>query len=206
LTSIDLLDGRGYNLTTVVLAVLALVLAVASLYYARRALFPPKRRLTYWVENSSRLLNATDAISGTVQVSRDGVPLSDPYVLVVWIKNTGRYAIASEHFDQRRPLELELQAPIVELTAAIDAEDASVNSYTANGTRISFGPELLAKGRKVTFTALVDGCPDLVVRDYFIDVDVRPARLVPNIDRSSVGLAVLSSAAAVASAVQSLLS
>lgn len=178
--SVDLLDGRGFNLTTLVLAVIAILLAVVSVYYARRALFPPKRRLSYCVESSSPLVQGAGHLAGAIEVSREGVPLSDPHVVVLWLKNTGRHAIASEHFDQGRPVELDLSAQIVDLVTAGGSAQASC---AVHGAVIAYGPELLSKGQKVTFTALVDGAPDFSLRQHLIDVEVKaapdPERMAP---------------------------
>lgn len=205
--AVDVLDGRAFNLVTLILAVAAILLTIAGLYYARRALFPPKRRLSYYQESSSPLVNAAGALPGTIQVTRNGVALSDPHLVVIWIKNTGRHAIASDLFDQGRPLEVDLHAPIVELAAADEDGAALATGYAALGTKITYGPELIPSGRKITFTALVDGDPSVSLHDYFIDVQVK---LSSDPLASSLRSVALSAGAAVAAAlftlVQSLLS
>ncbi|MGW2955012.1 hypothetical protein [Streptomyces eurythermus] len=199
--AIDVLDGRAFNLVTLILAVGALLLTIAGLYYARRALFPPKRRLSYYLESASPLVNASGVLPGTIQVSRNGVALSDPHLVVIWIKNTGRHAIASDLFDQGRPLEVDLHAPIVELAAADGEGSTLASGYAAVGTKITYGPELIPSGRKITFTALVDGDPSVSLHDYFIDVQVKVAADAA-INLRSVGL---SAGAAVAGLLVNLL-
>ncbi|MFD3676451.1 hypothetical protein [Streptomyces sp. NPDC058613] len=177
-TAVDLLEGKGFNLATLVVAALALVMGTLAVYYGRKALFPPKRQLTYLMERSSPILDrsALDPGNNAIEVRRNGVPLIDPHLVVVWAKNTGRHAIASEQFDQGRPLELDLQAPIVELiTAEVGGSQSVMSACAISGKSVLFGPELLKRRQAVTFTVLTEGNADLVVREHFIDVKMKDA-------------------------------
>lgn len=174
--AVDLLEGKGFNLATLVLATLALVMGAFGVYYGRKALFPPKRQLTYLMERSSPIVDRSvlDPGSSAIEVRRNGVPLVDPHLIVVWVKNTGRHAIASEQFDQGRPLELDLHVPIVELLTAESGEaQPVVDACAVSGKSVLFGPELIKKGQIVTFTVLAEGSADLVVREHFIDVRMK---------------------------------
>ncbi|WP_367320810.1 hypothetical protein [Streptomyces sp. HUAS ZL42] len=174
----DMLEGKGFNLVTIGLAVLALALGAVSVYYARRALFPPKRQLLYDLESASPLVDQSGLQSGsmTIEVLCNGVALTDPYVAVVRLKNSGRHAIASEQFDRQRALEIDLNVSVVELLSADAGQHGAVISACAvSGTTISFGPELIRKGQAITLTALVEGAPTLDVRDHFVDVQLKRA-------------------------------
>lgn len=177
-SAVEVLDGKGFNVVTIALAVVALILGGISTYYARKALFPPKRQLSYLLGSATALVNQAglQAGGGAIEVRRNGVLLTDPYLVVVEIKNSGRHAIASEQFDRGRPLELDLNVPIVELMGANAGEHGSVmDACAASATFVSFGPELIRRSQKVIFTVLTEGCPDLEVRDYFVDVKMRKA-------------------------------
>ncbi|MDX3458738.1 hypothetical protein PV396_43625 [Streptomyces sp. ME02-8801-2C] len=172
------MDGKGFNVLTVVLAILALALGGVSVYYARRSLFPPKRRLSYELASASPLVDRSGLQPGsmTIEVLCNGAPLTDPHLAVVRLRNSGRHAIASEQFDQQRALEIVLNASVVELLSA-EAEPGGtvVGACVVSGGTISFGPELITKGQEIILTALVEGAPVLEVRDHFVDVQLRAA-------------------------------
>ncbi|WP_405762509.1 hypothetical protein [Streptomyces sp. NBC_00045] len=202
--AVDLLDGKGFNLATLILAGLALLMGVLAVYYGRKALFPPKRQLTYQLERSSPILDQSglDPSNDVIEVTRNGVPLVDPHLAVVWVRNTGRHAIASEQFDRGRPLELDLQTPIVELLTAEAAGARSlVGACSVSGKSVLFGPELIKRGQTVTVTVLTEGSADLVVREHFIDVRLSNAGRVSgqgHFVRSVGGPALLSALTATA--------
>lgn len=122
-----------------------------SVYYARRALFPPRRRLSYALESASPLVDQSGLQSGsmTIEVLVNGVPLADPHLAVVRLKNSGRHAIASEQFDQQRALEIDLNASVVELLSAeADQHGTVIGACAVSGATISFGPEVIKKGKR----------------------------------------------------------
>lgn len=213
-SAVEILDGKGFNVLTIVLAVLALALGGVSVYYARRALFPPKRRLSYALESASPLVDQSGLQSGsmTIEVLCNGVPLADPHLAVVRLKNSGRHAIASEQFDQQRALEIDLNASVVELLSAeADQHGTVIGACAVSGETISFGPELIRKGEEIILTALVEGAPTLDVRDHFVDVQLKPAiadspAVVALVAQRFLASAGAAGGAALAAAVASLLS
>jgi hypothetical protein len=164
--SVDLLDGRGFNFLTITIAVIALISGTIGVIYARRALFPPKREIAYSLESSAPLINDASNLQNGISVIHNGTTLRNPYVTTLKIRNSGRHAVASEHYDQGRPLTLDLGKPIMDLTSSASG------SYGTQGTSITYGPELLPSGHSLKFTALTEGKPTLTIRHYFIDTKV----------------------------------
>ncbi|MCX5560728.1 hypothetical protein [Streptomyces sp. NBC_00038] len=148
----------------------------------------------------------------TIEVLCNGVALTDPYVAVVRLKNSGRHAIASEQFDRQRALEIDLNVSIVELLSADAGQHGAVISACAvSGTTISFGPELIRKGQAITLTALVEGAPTLDVRDHFVDVQLKRAGvggapMAAFADRVATSTATAGAATALVAAITSLFS
>ena len=168
--SVDFLDGRVFNLLTLMLTVFGLLLALVSVYLARKALFPPKRQVAYLLESASPFTSRAVHF----QVSYNGVALHRPYVAVLRLENTGRHAVSSEHYDQGRPIELDLGAQIVDVTSfECDPPGYEAGSYHVIGQKISFGPELINRGQCISFTVVTDGRPQLVLRHHLIDTKIR---------------------------------
>ncbi|MFC7906308.1 hypothetical protein ACWEQW_08640 [Streptomyces nigra] len=149
----------------------------------------------------------------TIEVLCNGVALTDPYVAVVRLKNSGRHAIASEQFDRQRALEIDLNVSIVELLSADAGQHGAIISACAvSGTTISFGPELIRKGQAITLTALVEGAPTLDVRDHFVDVQLKRASVggapmaAAFADRVATSAATAGATTALAAAITSLFS
>ncbi|WP_030555680.1 hypothetical protein [Streptomyces exfoliatus] len=194
----DVLDGRAFNLATIVIATLALILGIVGVIYARRALFPPKREITYAIE-SAPLMNETSTLQHGVSVVHNGVTIRDPHMFTLRLTNTGRHAVASDYFDQARPLAFDLGTPILETTTTFGGR------YSTQGSVISFGPDLLASKQSISFTALTEGRPDVQVQEYLIDTKLR--KLVDqNLTPRTVVIHAPSLFAAVAASVSAVLS
>ncbi|MGP4002496.1 hypothetical protein [Streptomyces sp. 8N706] len=146
-----------------------LTFGVIGIYYMREAILPPKRQLSYRVHSRDPLINPNSISSGRTVVTHNGVIMQNPHVLVVSLTNTGRHAVASDYFDQGRPLTFELSTPVLDVTSVTGRTLAIL---APQGNTISFGPELIKKGQTVTFTALTEGEPRLAVRDNIVDAKV----------------------------------
>ncbi|MGW4157506.1 hypothetical protein ACWEDF_30610 [Micromonospora chersina] len=171
--ALDLFEGKGFNGATLTVAVLALLVAGVAAYFAREALFPPKRRITIHVLTPVRLLSGARVGLEDVEVSRQGRVLPNPHVITVLIRNTGRHAVASEQFDQGRPLAVDLQAPIEALLTSADGE--SPFGVTVDGSTVRFGPELIRRKQEIPIQVLTSDWsdPEIILTEHLVDTEVR---------------------------------
>ncbi len=93
-------------------------------------------------------------------------------MVVLTIRNTGRAAIASAHYDANQPLPL--GRPILQMIQKVSANGPGFKaspppSRVENGT-LEIGPGLIQRKQHLTFTVLVDGKPKLEVEPNLIDV------------------------------------
>jgi hypothetical protein len=164
--AMDWLAGRGFNLLSIVIAILALIAGSFRVLYGRRALFSANREISYRLETSRLLAGDAHSLPGALAVSYEGQLLRDPYVVKLRLRNTGRHAVASDRYDQGRPIQFDLGHPAILL-------DSSANSgFRVEGSQVSFGPELLPAGGTKTLSLLTEGKPCLTVNHYFIDTEV----------------------------------
>ncbi len=108
--ALELLGGSLFNGLTLLVATTALIAGILAAYYARRALFPPKRQLTLHQSSPTSALSSESLKSKGISLAHNGNPLKEPYLITISMENTGRHAITSEDFDQSRPLSIELGA------------------------------------------------------------------------------------------------
>ncbi|WP_326555030.1 hypothetical protein [Micromonospora sp. NBC_01813] len=167
--TVDLLDGRGYNGATLLLAVAALICAIAAAYFAREALFPPRRRLVVRVLPPVPL--SQEGGLG-VAVSHEGRSLPDPHVVTVLLRNTGRHAIATTHFDRDRPISVDINATIEAILSPTDLPAASGVRFER--TTALFDPELIRPKQEIAVQLLTSGKPDpgFTVTEYLVDTRV----------------------------------
>ncbi|WP_159073536.1 hypothetical protein [Streptomyces sp. RTd22] len=166
MTALDWLDGRGFNLLTIVIALLALIAGIAGVLYARRALFPANRAISYRLDTSRLLAGDARSLPGALTVSYEGQALQDPYVVKLRLRNTGRHAVASEHYDRGRPIKFVLGRPAIMLA------NSANGSFSVDDGQVSYGPELLPAGRSESLSLITEGKPSLTVEHYFIDTKV----------------------------------
>ena len=204
--TVDLLDGRGYNGATLFLAIAALISTVVAAYFAREALFPPGRRLVVRMLSPVSLRHAdadrlgdvagghgaegvagghgADGVAGVhgaegVEVSRNGEPIPDPHLVTVLLRNTGRHAISTAQFDQKRPIIVDLKAPVVAvLSPAGPFVPATVKP---KGTTLTFRPDLIRPKQEISIQLLTSGRPDpeFTISEHLVDtrVDVERGRV-----------------------------
>jgi hypothetical protein len=137
---VNVLDGRTFNGVTVSVALLGLIIAAVALFYGRRAVFPPRRRVTLFV-HAARIAPAESANRGL-------------HARIVTVRNTGRHAIESSRFDRERPLTVDLGAPLRQArTVAAPRPEMRIQ---VRGSAIEFGPELLNPGESITAEVFAD--------------------------------------------------
>lgn len=134
-----------------------------------------KRRLTYSLTDDTPLLATTTALArADVEVVYQGQRLDAPRVVSVRLVSQGRRDIASDDFDQERPLAIDLGVPIVKRLATESAPEIPESAIRVEGSKLMFGPCLIRKRQVMSFAFLVDGGrPQLSHEDYLLNVDVR---------------------------------
>jgi hypothetical protein len=170
----DIFEGRPFNAITLTVALIALGVATIGAYYARRAIFPPKRQLILSIQSSASLLSeSTPTVSG-IEVTHNRVALRNPYVTTLSIRNLGRLDIRSEFFDGDRPLELLLDVPVVKVLN-ISTESSSILRpiHDVKESSIDFGPDLIKRKSETSFQILTEGRPNLSYQAYLIDTEVK---------------------------------
>jgi hypothetical protein len=140
-----------YDTATLVIAVVGLLVAVLSAYFAYLAV-PRRREVHVRVASTDRLL--THVAAGTVEVRFNTTPVADPHVLRLALRCTGRTDVTSGDFDQGRPIVLTFARPVV-----ADLTEAPVVPAVHGGDELRVGPGLLRRGTTYLFTLLFDGDP-----------------------------------------------
>jgi hypothetical protein len=156
----EFLGGGLYNLATLVIALAALVVGGFGAYYARKAIFPSKRKLNCYALAVTSLL-ADESVTATgIEVRHEGVDLQDPYLATICLKNAGRYAVTSSHFDQLRPLVIDLGVAIKAVTKlSISPNGAASYKHSITGTKVLLGPDVLRPRQILIVQLLTDGVP-----------------------------------------------
>lgn len=153
------------------LVVLALI-GVATILATRR--FGNRRRRVTLIWNASSLL--PDGRSpDDLQVTYKGVPVKDPYLLSVRLRNSGPSDVASGHFDSAKPFRINLACSMYGLTDASDSTVTEVD-VSNDSTVVSLRPTLLRRGAEWTFEAIVGGMPSPTVMSSLVDTDVVEVR------------------------------
>jgi hypothetical protein len=171
-----------------ILAGAAVVVGLAAAYFAWRTI-PPKRELTIAMR-ATPLLNRSDSnVDRQLRVVHEKLgDLADPQVVVLTIRNSGRAAIASAHYDANQPLSLVLGQPILQLMQPANKGGSGLK-VSPPPSRVEFGvlevgPGLIHRKQQLTFTVLVDGKPTLEVEPNLVDVGVKVTDPDPAIDRT----------------------
>ena len=162
LLEMDLFGNSLYEILAITVALVALLAAVFGTIYARRALYPARRKLTLSALPPAPLL-ATNAASGAgIEVTHRGALLNSPHIVTISVENTGRHAIGSDQFDQERPISIDLGAPIKTILNTSTAPDNRMGFKQAvDGSVIHLGPDLLNPGKSIVLQTLTEGAPAL---------------------------------------------
>ncbi|XVU20975.1 hypothetical protein ACQPZJ_27310 [Actinoplanes sp. CA-054009] len=171
----NLFIGEPFNRLTAVLALLGIVVALTAAFYAAQAVRPPRRRLTIRTLPPAPLLTKGAEELGALIVSHSDKPVLEPHTVTVEIRNTGRFALGSDRYDQGRPIRLHLGVPIVELlnvSSTPPRKTAIAHCVTEDDLLV--GPDLIRQRERVVLQVLTDGLPKLeqVVEDHLVDTTV----------------------------------
>lgn len=166
-----------FNYASLALTIVALVVTFFSVRYAKRSLYPAKRRLTLSALPPASLLSTDSATEAGVVVTHDGNPLDDPHVVTVTLESTGQHAVGSDQFDGARPITIDLGAPIKAVLRFSRLPDGDRQfAHEISGSSIVLGPDLLNPGGSVVIQALTEGPPSADLRSrvtsYLKDTEI----------------------------------
>ncbi|MEV6240261.1 hypothetical protein [Lentzea sp. NPDC051838] len=154
--------GIGFNLVTLLVAVVGISVTGIGVYYARKAVFPPKRRLTYFVLPPVSLLSGDSGSTKDIEVRYQGEDLKDPYLVTISVENTGSHAVMSSQFDKSRPAVIDLGVPIKAVPKIVVTPGAGAGfEHSVSGAELRLGPDLLNPGQSVVVQLLTEGLPDV---------------------------------------------
>ena len=142
---------------TAVILILTIVLVFIGFLTLRTA--AARKSLNCSIISRTRLLDAPESMRGKLQVIfGNEPPLSDPYVTVVEIANTGKTPIASKLFDERRSMIFNLGADIIEvLSVERTPESSPLPTINSSGSAIKIHPELITAGEVIRVSVLTRG-------------------------------------------------
>jgi hypothetical protein len=173
------LTGLTFNALTILIAAIAIVLGALSAYYARRALFPPRRRLAIRFVDPAPLISARPN-SKDLAITFRGAAIKDPWVTRVQITNTGRHAISTDHFDAGRPIEIAMGAEILDVLQVVTDGNRATPRHAIAEKALQIGPDLIASRQTVELQVLTNGQPGTgVITSYLIDTVVDRERVRP---------------------------
>lgn len=156
----------------------AVIVAITGVRATVRAA-APRRRLNYHV--STLPLFAREGANGEgLRVSLEGRALDNPRLVQIHLSSEGTRDITSAHFDQERPIVIELDRPILRVVnvETFPAEAAAPPFLADGSNRLEVGPGRLGKDGSVTYTLLIDGHTKHKLRHSLTDVKVKESKIV----------------------------
>jgi hypothetical protein len=116
----------------------------------------PVRRLECVMSSAPLLQGSAQEMSGSLQITWDGVELKDPHILEVNLISRGRRDISSEDFDQ--PLEFRVGAKILAvLRTASGPKSSTFRAVAFEDDLLKVGPGLIRRHQSIKFTLLAVG-------------------------------------------------
>lgn len=108
------------------------------------------------------------------KIMYDEVVLTDPRAVTLSVESRARTDISSADFDQRKPLEFDLGTVIAaQFDLSHAGGDSPIEAAAPGDRSMRLPPQLIRKGPVVKVLLLVDGQPQLTVRNPLIFMDVR---------------------------------
>ncbi|MEU9171260.1 hypothetical protein AB0D34_26245 [Streptomyces sp. NPDC048420] len=131
----------------------------------------PRRRLTCTVSHAPLVRGPVD---DSLEIRRNGTPLTDPHLVTVVLTNPGRRDIGSTDFDRAQPFRVRLAVPYAALldTESQPSDDQAPTGHI-EGTELHIGPGRLGSGTTATYHVLVDTLPTPDCRHSLLDVRVQ---------------------------------
>jgi hypothetical protein len=160
--------------------VVALVLGLAGIWAAYH--FGEGKTRIYYTFNGVRL-RAMGHSQARVDIVRDGVKLSDPYLCELTLQVISRRDISAERFSKQRPLAFDLGIPALAVAETQYAPaNAPAPAVRLEGSNVLIGPDLIHNDARLKVVLLTDGRPELQPPQRTIE-DVAVLEGAPTRDR-----------------------
>jgi hypothetical protein len=140
-------------------AIVVLTLALVFLGILTLRTIVARKSLNCSIISRTRLLDAPKSMHGKLQVVfEDAPPLTDPYMTVVEIANTGKTSIASSLFDNDRSMKFNLGTDVIEvLSVERTPESSPLPKVVSSESFIELRPELISAGEVIRASVLTSG-------------------------------------------------
>lgn len=130
----------------------------------------PRRRLYYWIIERGSQKGKFVIPAGAARRE-----------LVLKLAGRCRKDIPSDAYDDRQPLTLDVDTPIVEILGVTSVpKTVPIPQIAADGTSLKIGPSLIGKRQDITIRILIDGNRDrdrrLTCQSPLIDVQIKRSR------------------------------
>ena len=159
----------------VVVGVATLAVIVAQFYIGAS-----RRVLTYSLVSDAALisLGAREKAGPDLQVTLGDSPLNDPHVVSIQIEYKGRRDIREDDFQGRKPLVVDVGAPILKhLNPSPVHETIPSISILGDKKVVEIGPDLITSGQLITIDLLTDGSAKLRSISSLADVIIRESQV-----------------------------
>jgi hypothetical protein len=145
----------------IVIGTVGLAVAVVTAWFAYRQTLPPKREIAVGVLPPVPLLADPQLMTSGVEVTRDGRTLTDPHIVTVTIRNTGRHDVTSASFHEGVPLVVDLGVPVEVVQVTERPSHATPLLCSVSGNAVHVGPGLISRSQEVIVQLLAEGRPDV---------------------------------------------
>ncbi|MFE4527152.1 hypothetical protein ACFRMO_08130 [Streptomyces anulatus] len=183
-------DSGSWWQLAITIAASLMVGAAGALATLRAA--NPKRKITWWVQSNTPIVNeryprARTASAGGMAVTLDGHTLAQPRVVELIIANTGRRDITAAMFHDGDPISFGFDVDVCTILDATTKPAGSTQPVLHTGAfsatdpigfadkHVEVAPSLLRRGQVVTVTVLLNGEEEPVQCTDFPLVDVKMA-------------------------------
>lgn len=152
-------------------ALLVAILAIPTTIFATRQWGNRRARLE--VEVSATPLLPAAARPGLLEVTYREIPVKEPYLVSVTLRNSGPRDVATKMFDGERSITAKFDQTFYGLTATQGGIEVASPGIGAEAAIVAVRPGLLKRGESWSFSAVTSGPVDVAVDAPLIDTDVR---------------------------------
>ncbi|MGN9819371.1 hypothetical protein ACTMUQ_28985 [Streptomyces sp. SD11] len=158
---------------TILIGAMATLIGAALGAWLTNKYSNPKREIHFaWIQNVSLLDTSTGSGSAPLSVSHGTTVLAKPRIIDVTLHNAGKQAITASSFHAGRPIEIDLDATIIDVLNVKTSPSTSIMpSWVISGNVLEVPPCLLTGGQIVDFSILADGdSGNPIVRSPLTDI------------------------------------
>ncbi|MFF2842517.1 hypothetical protein [Paenarthrobacter sp. NPDC057981] len=128
-----------------------------------------RRRKLLFTWEAVQLMPDNGVANGGLEVSYEGTPVQDPYLVKVTIKNLGPSDISTRHFDSGQMLKVMFPAGYV---STMDTDVAATPTIRLGPDFLGIPPLLLKRGAAINLDVLVDGPTTPNLDSPIVDTDI----------------------------------